>query len=54
MVVAIPYTSIIEQSASVYREALDMDVLEHHSAFDPSRTSGETELPPKTGTHRWS
>ncbi|HVY48282.1 MAG TPA: CRISPR-associated endonuclease Cas3'' [Minicystis sp.] len=41
VIVAIPFTSIIEQSAAVFRDAFaglgERAVLEHHAAFDPAR-----------------
>ena len=49
VVVAIPFTSILEQNAAVYREAFalpddDTSVLEHHSAFDPARETPGSRL----------
>jgi CRISPR-associated endonuclease/helicase Cas3 len=43
VVVGIPFTSVIEQTADVYRKALAPHrdaILEHHSAFDQSRIDG--------------
>lgn len=44
VVYVIPFTSIIEQTAQVFREALgsDADILEHHASFD-----WEAALPPR-------
>jgi CRISPR-associated endonuclease/helicase Cas3 len=50
IIVAIPYTSIIEQTAAVYREVFgDDSVLEHHSNLDPARETAESRL----ATENW-
>jgi CRISPR-associated endonuclease/helicase Cas3 len=45
VVYVIPYTSIIEQTADVFRTALDTkdDILEHHASFDWERAKGLRE-----------
>lgn len=50
IIVAIPYTSIIEQTAQQYREVFgDNAVLEHHSSLDPDRQSEQAKL----ATENW-
>ena len=50
VIYVIPFTSIIEQTAQVFREALgtDQDILEHHASFDwerPGRDQDESDMP---------
>lgn len=52
LIYVIPFTSIIEQTAEVFRKALGecgQSVLEHHSAFDRDKLPGELE---KSGAAR--
>ncbi len=50
VLIAIPYTSIIEQTADVLREVFGDDaVLEHHSNLDPDRETQKSKL----ATENW-
>jgi len=57
VVVAIPFTSIIEQSAAVYRDVFGAEqVVEHHSNLDESallERYGETEVARRLAAENW-
>lgn len=57
VIVVVPYTSIIEQNAAVYRRALGaQNVIEHHSALDEptlERADRETEIRRRLATENW-
>lgn len=56
IIIAIPYTSIIVQTASILKSIFGEDnVLEHHSNFDiDSITDRETRLQAKLATENWN
>jgi CRISPR-associated endonuclease Cas3-HD len=51
VIYVIPYTSIIEQTAKVFREALasDADILEHHASFDWERFKKDRQPDDESG-----
>jgi CRISPR-associated endonuclease/helicase Cas3 len=57
VIAAIPFTSIIEQNAAVYRRALgEANVIEHHSGLDPlaaQERNGEAETRRRLAAENW-
>lgn len=49
IIYAIPYTSIIEQTAGIYRDIFGNAVIEHHSSLDPDRETAKSRL----ATENW-
>ena len=50
IIYAIPYTSIIEQTAGIYRDIFGDAVIEHHSSLDPDRETAKSRL----ATENWN
>ncbi|HWO99680.1 MAG TPA: CRISPR-associated endonuclease Cas3'' [Methylococcus sp.] len=49
VIYAIPYTSVIEQTADIFRSIFGEAVIEHHSNFDPERETAKSRL----ATENW-
>lgn len=49
IIYAIPYTSIIEQTAGIYRDIFGDAVIEHHSSLDPDTETAKSRL----ATENW-
>ncbi|MBM4259126.1 MAG: CRISPR-associated helicase Cas3' [Deltaproteobacteria bacterium] len=49
VIYAIPYTSIIEQTAEIFRDILGENVVEHHSNLDPKKETAKSCL----ATENW-
>lgn len=47
IILAIPYTSVTEQTAAIFRELLGDGVLEHHSAIDDEKLARGDKLAPE-------
>ncbi len=54
IIYAIPYTSIIDQTAAIFRDLFGSVVLEHHSAIDEDRTGTEAREKLRLAMEDWA
>ncbi|CAH1905638.1 CRISPR-associated helicase Cas3 [Candidatus Nitrotoga sp. HW29] len=53
IIYVIPYTSIIEQTAGIFREIFSDNVIEHHANLDPGKEGDKEDARSRLATENW-
>jgi CRISPR-associated endonuclease/helicase Cas3 len=53
IIYVIPYTSIIEQTAGIFRDIFGDNVVEHHANFDPGKEENKEDARSRLATENW-